>query len=296
MTELTIKQDQHEVRLEKLKKWRENCTAYPNQINNTACAKELLVKYNDMTKAQLEDQKINVQLSGRIMTQRLMGKASFAHIQDGSGEQIQCYFRTQDVGIDQFEFYKTFDLGDIIYVEAYVFKTKTNELSLYVLSFKLLAKSLWPLPDKFHGLQDKESRYRKRYLDLMVNKNSREVFKIRSKVVNAIRNFLTNNDFMEVETPMMQALAGGAAAKPFMTHHNALDMSLFLRIAPELYLKRLIVGGFDRVFELNRNFRNEGISTRHNPEFTMVEFYQAYATYEDLINFTELLLRYVSWL
>jgi lysyl-tRNA synthetase class 2 len=293
MTEITTKQDQHEVRVEKLNKWREHCSAYPNQIKNTACAQDLCIKYKDMTKIELEEQRINVQLSGRIMTQRLMGKASFAHIQDGSGEQIQCYFRSQDVGVEQFEFYKTFDLGDIIYVEAYVFKTKTNELSLYVLNFKLLAKSLWPLPDKFHGLQDKEARYRKRYLDLMVNQKSREVFKIRSKVVNAIRDFLTENDFMEVETPMMQALAGGATAKPFITHHNALDMSLFLRIAPELYLKRLIVGGFDKVFELNRNFRNEGISTRHNPEFTMVEFYQAYATYLDLIDFTELLLRYV---
>ena len=292
MNDQKEKQSQHDVRLEKLSNWRSK-GAYPNQIKNTHCALAIIDKYNSYTKEQLSEAKIQVALSGRMMTQRLMGKASFATVQDGSGESLQWYVRSKDVGEDVFALYKGFDLGDILHANGVLFKTNTGELSLYVESIQLISKSLWPLPDKFHGLQDQEVKYRQRYLDLMVNKKSREIFILRSKVVQAVREFLSSNDFMEVETPMMQSLAGGAAAKPFVTHHNALDMQLFLRIAPELYLKRLIVGGFDKVFELNRNFRNEGISTRHNPEFTMVEFYQAYATYEDLIEFTESLLRFV---
>ena len=281
------------VRLAKLASWRQTGGAYPNQIQNTHCAHDLNAKYQAYTKDQLVEEQVSVAMSGRMMTQRLMGKASFATIQDGSGERLQWYVRSKDIGVECFELYKGFDLGDILHASGTLFKTNTGELSLYVQHIQLVSKSLWPLPDKFHGLQDQEIKYRQRYLDLIVNKKSRDIFVLRSKVVQAVREFLSSNDFMEVETPMMQSLAGGAAAKPFVTHHNALDMELFLRIAPELYLKRLIVGGFDKVFELNRNFRNEGISTRHNPEFTMVEFYQAYATYHDLIKFTESMLRFV---
>lgn len=241
----------------------------------------------------LEAEPHRVKIAGRIMLQRRMGKASFLHLQDMSG-RIQLYVRKDALDEGQYEEFLKWDLGDIIGAEGVIFKTKTGELSVKVDAIQLLTKSLRPLPDKFHGLSDIELRYRQRYLDLMMNEQTRKTFAIRSKIIEAMRGFMIDHDFMEVETPMMQPLPGGAAAKPFVTRHNALDMELFLRIAPELYLKRLVVGGFERVFEINRNFRNEGVSTQHNPEFTMIEFYQAYADYKDLINFTEQMFKHLS--
>jgi len=232
-------------------------------------------------------------LAGRIMARRDFGKAAFLQLQDRSG-RCQVYVAQEQLGEATFALYRKLDIGDIVGVTGTPFRTKTGELSLRAASLQLLTKSLLPLPEKWHGLTDVETRYRQRYLDLIVNPEVREVFKKRSRIVSAIRDYMVDNDFHEVETPMMQPIAGGATAKPFVTHHNALDMTLFLRIAPELYLKRLVVGGFERVFEINRNFRNEGISIRHNPEFTMMEFYQAYATYEDLMNFTERLICHVA--
>jgi lysyl-tRNA synthetase class 2 len=227
------------------------------------------------------------------MTRRIMGKASFVHLQDMSGK-IQLYFRREDLPEGIYDEFKTWDLGDIIGVEGKIFKTKTNELSVKITKTQLLAKALRPLPEKFHGLTDHETRYRQRYLDLIANPETRHIFQIRSAIIMAMRNFFIAHGYLEVETPMMQPIPGGATARPFITHHNTLDMQLFLRIAPELYLKRLIVGGFERVFEINRNFRNEGISVRHNPEFTMVEFYAAYLTYQDMMDFTEEMLRKIS--
>src|SRR5208337_3101262 len=233
-------------------------------------------------------------LAGRLMLLREFGKASFGHLQDGSS-RLQIYLQRQVVGEEHYaRFKRLVDLGDIIGVVGTLFRTRTAELTLAVKSFILLTKSLRPLPEKFHGLTDVEIRYRQRYLDLMVNEEVRTVFERRGKLVRAIRDFLEAEGYLEVETPMMQPLAGGAMARPFITHHNALDIDLYLRIAPELYLKRLIVGGLDRVYEINRNFRNEGISTQHNPEFTMLEFYQAYADYHDMIALTERLLRRVA--
>lgn len=292
-TDVISQDDQHSVRLAKLATWRTETKAYPNGFVPSHTAAEIQHHYADVDRDTLSEKPVNVAVSGRMLTRRLMGKASFANVQDGSGDAMQWYLRLQDLPEGQFESYKQWDLGDILFAKGYLFRTKTNELSVYVTEVLLLSKSLWPMPDKFHGLQDQAIRYRQRYLDLMVNPSVRQVFVTRSKIVQAVRQFLTDAGFMEVETPMMQPLAGGAAARPFETHHNALNVPLFLRIAPELYLKRLIVGGFDRVFELNRNFRNEGVSTRHNPEFTMVEFYQAYATYKDLMHLTEQLLRQV---
>lgn len=274
----------------KLDAWRETGHAFPVGFRRDALAADLFEKYNDHDEAALHEHPVHVKVAGRMVLRRLMGKASFTHIQDMSG-RIQLYVRQEDVSPEVYEAFKNWDLGDIIGAEGVVFKTKTGELSIKVQKIALLTKALRPLPDKFHGLSDQEARYRQRYLDLIANEASRDVFLIRSKVTDVLRQFLKDRQFLEVETPMMQVLAGGAAAKPFVTHHHALDMPLFLRIAPELYLKRLVVGGFERVFEINRNFRNEGVSTRHNPEFTMVEFYQAYAEYTDLMDLTEALFR-----
>ena len=237
--------------------------------------------------------KISVRVAGRVMTIRPHGKAGFAHLA-GGGQRLQIYVRLDAVGERDFELYKLLDLGDLIGVEGYLFRTRTGELTIHAERLQFLAKAVLPLPEKWHGLTDVEIRYRQRYLDLMVNEEVRTVFERRGKLVRAIRDFLEAEGYLEVETPMMQPLAGGAMARPFITHHNALDIDLYLRIAPELYLKRLIVGGLDRVYEINRNFRNEGISTQHNPEFTMLEFYQAYADYHDMIALTERLLRRVA--
>tara|TARA_R110000868_G_scaffold31675_5_gene116052 strand:+ start:9857 stop:11404 length:1548 start_codon:yes stop_codon:yes gene_type:complete len=286
------------VRKDKLKKLREkaekeNKSPFPNDFKRIDYADNLIVKYSDVSKEELESQNIKVSLAGRTMTRRFMGKAAFVHLQDSSGK-IQIYLKSSDIGADLFEEVKHWDIGDILGVEGVLFKTKTNELTIKVTDVRLLTKSLRPLPDKYHGLSDQEAKYRQRYVDLIINESSRKVFNIRSKTVQAIREYLNNSNFIEVETPMMQAIPGGAVAKPFITHHNALDMELFLRIAPELYLKRLVVGGIENVYEINRNFRNEGLSTRHNPEFTMLEFYQAYADYNDAMQHVENLIRYVA--
>lgn len=279
-----------ELRKQKLAEWRKQGNVFPTNFRRDALAQELLLQYDNKSAAELEQQHIAVKLAGRIMTRRLMGKASFTHIQDMSG-RMQLYVRQEDVTPEVYEQFKHWDLGDIIGVEGHLFKTKTGELSVKAQKIILLTKSIRPLPDKYHGLTDIEARYRQRYLDLIANDESRRIFIARSKINDCIREFLKARQFLEVETPMMHVLAGGAAAKPFITHHHALDMPLYLRIAPELYLKRLVVGGFERVFEINRNFRNEGLSTQHNPEFSMLEFYQAYADYQDLMNLTEELFR-----
>jgi len=274
-------------RREKLDAWRESTQAYPNTFKPEDLAVDLIAKYADVEKPELEEMAVEVAVAGRMMSRRIMGKASFAHLQDRS-ERVQVYV-SRDALPEGFynEEFKKWDIGDIVAAKGILFKTNKGELSVKVSHIELLVKSLRPLPDKFNGLKDKETSYRQRYVDLIINEQSRKVFTIRSRIVNFIRNFLIEKEFLEVETPMMQAIPGGAVARPFVTHHNALDMKLFLRIAPELYLKRLVVGGFERVFEINRNFRNEGLSTRHNPEFTMLEFYQAYADYHDLMDITE---------
>lgn len=272
-----------------LNKLREqNKGAYPNDFRRDALSAPLKADYDHLTKDELAKQDITVNVAGRMMTRRVMGKAAFAHIQDMSG-RIQIYLRRDELAQGCYEDFKNWDIGDIIAVKGKLFKTKTDELSVHVIEICLMAKSLRPLPEKFHGVTDKELRYRKRYLDLMMNEDTRKVFLLRSQVVNYIRQFLLNDNFIEVETPMMHIIPGGATAKPFITHHNSLDMPLYLRIAPELYLKQLVVGGFEKVFEINRNFRNEGLSTTHNPEFTMLEFYQAFADYHDLMQKTEAL-------
>lgn len=280
-------------RRRKLQQLRDQGQAYPNDFKRDALAAALHEQYDSQTNEQLAEQEIAVKVAGRIMTKRIMGKASFVHLQDMSG-QIQLYVAREQLGEEIYSEFKNWDLGDIIGVSGVLFKTKTEELSIKVNSIRLLTKALRPLPDKFHGLVDHEQRFRQRYLDLLTNESSRRIFQIRFKLIAELRRFLTDQGFLEVETPMMQPQAGGAAAKPFMTHHNALDMELFLRIAPELYLKRLVVGGFEKVFEINRNFRNEGISTRHNPEFTMLEFYAAYADYTELMQLTEDMLRFLA--
>ena len=234
-----------------------------------------------------------MKIAGRLITKRVMGKASFATIRDMSGD-IQLYVKRDDLAEGIYPAFKKWDLGDIIAAEGTLFRTQKGELSVVVEDIRLLTKSLRPLPEKFHGLSDQEMRYRQRYVDLIMNEASRETFRVSTKVIDGIRRFLMSKDYLEVETPMMQAIHGGATARPFTTFHNALDMDLFLRIAHELYLKRLVVGGFERVFEINRNFRNEGLSTRHNPEFTMVEFYQAYYDYQELMDLTEEMLRTVT--
>jgi len=280
-------------RREKLKNLRAKGCAYPNDFRRDSLARDLFLSYADDSHESLQTKNIFVKVAGRIMTRRVMGKASFIHIQDMSGK-IQIYVRKDDVTDDLYEQFLHWDLGDIIGVLGAVFKTKTGELSIKAQELFLLTKSLLPMPEKFHGLVDHEIRYRQRYLDIMTNPETRKIFQIRSNIVAAMRNFFIAKGFLEVETPMMHVIPGGAAARPFVTHHNALDMQLYLRIAPELYLKRLVVGGIEKVFEINRSFRNEGISVRHNPEFTMLEFYWAYADYCDLMNFTEEMLRYLA--
>ena len=280
-----------EVRKEKLNKLREEGKDYPNSFRRNELAKELITEYSDLNKEDLENKSISVKVAGRIMLRRLMGKASFTTIQDMSA-QIQLYLREDT--LSNYDDFKTWDIGDIIGVQGELFKTNTGELSIKVIEATLLTKSLKPLPEKHQGLVDVEQRYRKRYLDLLVNEESREVFLARSKIISETRNYFDSNGFVEVETPMMHPIPGGAAAKPFITHHNALGMDLYLRIAPELYLKRLVVGGFEKVYEINRNFRNEGLSTKHNPEFTMLEFYTAYEDYEFQMDFVEGLIKHLS--
>ena len=280
-----------EVRKEKLKKLREQGKDYPNSFRRNELAKELIQEYSDLSKDDLENTSISVKVAGRIMLRRLMGKASFTTIQDMSA-QIQLYLREDT--LSNYDDFKTWDIGDIIGVEGELFKTNTGELSIKVTEAILLTKSLKPLPEKHQGLVDVELRYRKRYLDLLVNEEAREVFLARSKIISETRNYFDSSGFIEVETPMMHPIPGGAAAKPFVTHHNALGMDLYLRIAPELYLKRLVVGGFEKVYEINRNFRNEGLSTKHNPEFTMLEFYTAYEDYEFQMDFVEALIKHLS--
>lgn len=279
-----------EQRKKKLASWRMQEQGYPNNFKCSAFMCDLHEKYSSVDPEQLLLQKISVKIAGRIMLFRIMGKASFIQIQDMTG-RIQCYLRKDALPEGMYDTFKGWNLGDIVGVEGYVFKTKTGELSVHAESIRLLSKALRPLPDKYHGLSDREICYRQRYLDLMVNEETRHVFLIRAQVIEEIRKFLLKNRFLEVETPMMHVIPGGAIARPFITHHNVLDMPLYLRVAPELYLKRLVVGGFERVFEINRSFRNEGLSTKHNPEFTVLEFYEAYADYHDLMNLTEDLLR-----
>ncbi len=265
---------------------RANVALYPNGFSVPDRIKDLLAHAGDKKAEELEAEEKTYTIAGRVLSVRSFGKSTFMHLCD-SDAKIQVYVQKNLVGDETYSIVKRVDIGDIIRVVGPLFRTKTDELTLAVKEFVLLTKNLRPLPEKFHGLKDIEMRYRQRYVDLMVNEQVRETFRKRARIVSGIRRFFTERDFLEVETPMMHPIAGGATAKPFTTHHNALDMDLYLRIAPELYLKRLLVGGFERVFELNRNFRNEGVSTQHNPEFTMLEFYQAYATYEDLMELTE---------
>ena len=291
-----IEQDENRLialRREKLNELRKEGNAFPNDFRRNVLNAELAAEYAETDSDILKASTRRVKIAGRLMTKRVMGKASFATIRDMSGD-MQLYVKRDDLGEGVYPAFKRWDLGDIIAAEGTMFRTQKGELSVAVDDIRLLTKSLRPLPEKFHGLSDQETRYRQRYVDLIMNEASRETFKIRTRVIDGIRRFLMAKDYLEVETPMMQAIPGGATARPFNTYHNALDMDLFLRIAPELYLKRLVVGGFERVFEINRNFRNEGLSTRHNPEFTMVEFYQAYADYRELMDLTEEMLRTVT--
>ena len=278
-------------RREKLAALREQGVAFPNDFRRDHTSDQLHAEFDSKENEELEALNVEVAVAGRMMTRRIMGKASFVTLQDMGG-QIQLYVARDDLADDVYnEKFKKWDLGDILAARGKLFKTKTGELSIHCTELRLLTKALRPLPDKFHGLQDQEARYRQRYLDLIANENSRKTFQTRSRILAGIRQFMVERGFMEVEPPMMQVIPGGASARPFITHHNALDMDMYLRIAPELYLKRLVVGGFERVFEINRNFRNEGISVRHNPEFTMMELYMAYADYKDLIELPESLFR-----
>lgn len=274
----------------KLDKLREQGNAFPNFFKRDALAQRLHDEYDAYDKETLEEKTVRVKVAGRLMSRRIMGKASFVHIQDMSG-QIQLHVRRDELPDGCYAEFKHWDIGDIVGAEGELFKTNVGELSIKVDGLHLLTKSLRPLPEKFHGLADLETRHRQRYLDLIANEESRRTFIIRTEIIDFIRQYLKRNEFIEVETPMMHAIPGGAAARPFITFHNTLDMELYLRIAPELYLKRLVVGGLEKVFEVNRSFRNEGLSPRHNPEFTMLEFYQAYADYNDLMDLTEDLMR-----
>ena len=277
-------------RRRKLAALRDLGDAYSNAFRREDTASDLHRRHGDATKEALEASAVRAVVAGRIMLRRVMGKASFLTLEDPSG-RIQCYLRRDDVGADDYQAFKDlWDLGDIVGVEGTLMKTNKGELTVQASAVHLLAKSVRPLPEKYHGLTDQETRYRQRYLDLMVNEESREVFRVRARLVALMRRFFDERGFLEVETPMMHPIPGGATARPFITHHNALDVDLYLRVAPELYLKRLVIGGFERVYEINRCFRNEGLSPRHNPEFTTVEFYQAFADYRDLMDLTEELL------
>jgi len=289
-------------RREKLKGLREaqargEGVAFPNDFKPADTAAALVACHGAATKEALEAQPVRASVAGRMMLKRVMGKASFATLQDASlgpsGGRIQIYLNNDSVGEARHAAFKHWDLGDIVAAEGVLFKTRTGELTLHADAVRLITKSLRPLPDKFHGVHDQEIKYRQRYVDLMTDESARQRFVTRSQALSSIREFMVSHGFLEVETPMLHPIPGGANAKPFKTHHNALDQEMFLRIAPELYLKRLLVGGFDRVFEINRNFRNEGISVRHNPEFTMMEFYAAYWNYQDLMDFNEQLIRHV---
>ena len=277
----------------KLRELREAGIAFPNDFRREHLAGDLHAAYDRKTKEELEGAPVTVTIAGRMMLKRVMGKASFATLQDMSG-RIQIYVTNDVTGEAAHAAFKHWDLGDILGAKGSLFKTRTGELTVQVTELRLLAKALRPLPEKFHGLTDQEQKYRSRYVDLIVSPESREVFIRRSQIVQAIREFMVRAGYLEVETPMMHPIPGGAAARPFVTHHNALDMALYLRIAPELYLKRLVVGGLEKVFEINRNFRNEGMSTRHNPEFTMMEFYVAYQDFDYLMRFTEAMFREVA--
>ena len=289
-------------RREKLKALRETqkqggAVAFPNDFKPVDKAAELFSLHGETSKEALEANPVRASVAGRMMLKRVMGKASFATLQDASlgesGGRIQIYLNNESVGEDVHAAFKHWDLGDIVAAEGVVFRTGKGELTIHADSIRLLTKSLRPLPDKFHGLHDQEVKYRQRYVDLMTDETTRRRFVVRSQALSCLREFMVSHGFLEVETPMLHPIPGGANARPFKTHHNALDQEMFLRIAPELYLKRLLVGGFDRVFEINRNFRNEGISVRHNPEFTMMEFYAAYWNYQDLMDFNEQLIRHV---
>ncbi len=299
MFDSEFEQTLFELRKEKLKEIEKlGQAAYPNRFparqDQTATALAAVrAQWDKATGEELEANRTTVAVAGRIMAIRQQGKAGFATLQQ-EGVRLQIYVRLDAVGEQAFALYKLLDLGDHIGVTGYLFRTRTGELTVHVETLTFLSKAMLALPEKYHGLADVELRYRQRYVDLFVNLDSREVFVKRAKVLRALRTFFDSRGYLEVETPMMQPIAGGAAAKPFETHHNALDMDLFLRIAPELYLKRLVVGGLDRVYEINRNFRNEGVSTQHNPEFTMLEFYQAYANYHDLMDLTEELIKFVA--
>ncbi|TMH18346.1 MAG: lysine--tRNA ligase [Betaproteobacteria bacterium] len=293
MADQPAPQDENQIiaeRRAKLAELRKRGATFPNDFRREHLAADLHRAWGGKSNEEIEPKALKATVAGRMMLKRVMGKASFATLQDMSG-RIQLYVTLDVVGEAAYEAFKHYDLGDIVGARGTLFKTRTGELSVKVAELRLLAKALRPLPEKFHGLADQEAKYRQRYVDLIMSEETRAVFHTRSRVVQAIREFMTGKGFLEVETPMMQSIPGGANAKPFKTHHNALDMDLFLRVAPELYLKRLVVGGFERVFEINRNFRNEGISTQHNPEFTMLEFYEAYRDYRYLMDFTEGMLR-----
>ena len=286
--------EQVRIRFEKLARIRERKeNPYKNGFNPTGLAADLHRGYDEKSKEELEPLNIPAAVAGRVMAIRDFGKAAFLRLRDRTG-LIQLFIQKDKLGEEGYKLYKELDVGDIVAGTGVLFKTKTNELSVSCSTLQLLSKSLRPLPEKFHGIADVEIKYRQRYLDLIMSEETKATFRKRSKIIEEVRKFFTEHDFMEVETPMMHPIAGGATARPFVTHHNTLDMQLFLRIAPELYLKRLVVGGFERVFEINRNFRNEGISIKHNPEFTMLEFYQTYATYEDLMDLTEKLFQTVA--
>ncbi len=279
-----------EERRAKLAAIRKAGIAFPNDFQRKNLAGELHIEFGEKSNDELEAAQVNVAVAGRMMLKRVMGKASFATIQDMSG-RIQLFISNNDTSEEAHNAFKHYDLGDILGAEGALFKTKTGELSVRVTKVRLLTKALRPLPEKFHGLSDQEQKYRQRYLDLITNEDARKVFITRTRIIQSMREYFVRHGYLEVETPMMHSIPGGAAAKPFETHHNALDMKMYLRIAPELYLKRLVVGGFEKVFEINRNFRNEGLSTRHNPEFTMLEFYEAYRDYRYLMDFSENLIR-----
>lgn len=286
--------DQERVRREKLTSlYEQGIDPFGEKFVRTHVAQDLHELYGEQSKESLAEEEISVTIAGRVMTKRGKGKVSFAHIQDVSG-QIQLYVRKDEVGEEAYEVFKTVDIGDIVGVTGIVFKTNVGELSIQVNEFTLLTKSLRPLPEKYHGLQDIELRYRKRYLDLIMNMDSRKTFILRSKIIQSMRSYLNEQGFLEVETPMLHSIPGGATARPFETHHNALDIPLYMRIAIELHLKRLIVGGLEKVYEIGRVFRNEGVSTRHNPEFTMIELYEAYADFEDIMELTENLVAHIA--